>query len=41
MKAKTKPEYKEEYKHYIYQRSYIKALCSLFLYQKIKILIRL
>lgn len=37
LKAKTKPEYKEEYKHYIYQRSYIKALCSLFLYQKIKI----
>lgn len=37
LKAKTKPEYKEEYKHYLYQRHYIKALYSLFLYQKIKI----
>ncbi len=37
LKAKTKPEYKEEYKHYLYQRHYIKAFYSLFLYQKIKI----
>lgn len=36
LKAKTKVEYKEEYKHYLYQRCYIKALYSLFLYQKMK-----
>lgn len=37
LKAKTKPEYKEAYKHYIYQRRYIKALYLLFLYQKVKV----
>lgn len=36
LKAKTKAEYKEEYKHYLYQRHYIKAFFSLFLYKKIK-----
>ncbi len=38
LKSKSMVEYREEYKHYLYQRRYIKALQALFLYRKEKFL---
>lgn len=36
LRSKSMVEYREEYKHYLYQRCYIKALYALFLYRKEK-----
>lgn len=38
LKSKSMVEYREEYKHYLYQRRYMKALFALFLYRKEKFL---
>lgn len=38
LKSKSTVEYREEYKHYLYQKCYIRSLCSLFFYRKNKFL---